>query len=253
MLCRILAKHGKEICTDARRCEGLLNDLCGSYRREINVLVNALEERIPLDLMAANSSMPLELLLTRLEKRLEDQLGLTAEAARWAVESWALALNVVTEIEIQQRLRKRVNSGEQISETEKIQPKDSNSGKTSNLNRSAPPAAPPLPPPPNAQRTIPGPQAKPPPARNQPGKMPVPAPPVLIPANNQPVNQPQIQTPNPAPPRKRSFGIIRGCLIMFFLLIISTVLLFFGAPYAIKVMRETQQERDSESPRFPSR
>lgn len=247
MLCRILAKHGKEICGDARRCEGLLNDLCGSYRREINVLVNAIEERIPLDLMAASGSMPQELLLTRLEKRLEDQLSLTPEAARWAVESWALALNVLTEIEIEERQRKHVNSQKQLPETEKIKPKDSKTGETSNLNRSAP--APPF----NPPRTFPQSQAPPPPVKNQPGKMQVPAPPVLIPPNTQPVNQPQIQTPNPALPRKRSFSIFRGCLITFFLLIISTVLLLFAVPYAIKVMRETQQERDSEPPRFPSR
>lgn len=247
MLRRIVAKHGKGICGDARRCEGLLNDLCGSYRREINVLVNAIEERIPLDLMAAGGSMPQELLLTRLEKRLEDQLSLTPEAARWAVESWALALNVLTEIEIEERQRKRLNANEQLPKTEKIQPKDSNTGKTSNPNRPAP--VPPF----NPPRTFPQSQTNLPPVKNQPNKMPVPAPPVSRPANTQPVNQPQIQTPNPAPPRKRSFSIFRGCLITFFLLIISTVLLLFGVPYAIKVMRETQQERNSEPPRFPSR
>lgn len=69
MLRQILVKYGKEICSDVRRCQGLLNDLCGSYRREINVLVNAIEERIPLDLLAAANSMPPELLLTRLEKQ----------------------------------------------------------------------------------------------------------------------------------------------------------------------------------------
>ena len=100
---RILAKHGKEICGDARRCESLLNDLCGAYRREINVLVTAIEERVPLDLLAGNRSMPLELLLTRIEKRLEEQTALTGEAARWAVESWALALDLVAESEIQAR------------------------------------------------------------------------------------------------------------------------------------------------------
>ncbi len=58
MLRQILAKYGKEICSDARRCQGLLNDLCGSHRREVNVLVNAIEERVPLDLLAGASSMP---------------------------------------------------------------------------------------------------------------------------------------------------------------------------------------------------
>jgi hypothetical protein len=35
--------------------------------------------------------------LARLTKKLQDNLGLTEEAARWAVESWALALGVISE------------------------------------------------------------------------------------------------------------------------------------------------------------
>jgi len=69
---RIFAKYGNDLCSNARRCEGLLKDLCGEYRREINVLTNAIDERIPLDLLAARNSMPRELLLTRLAKRLKD-------------------------------------------------------------------------------------------------------------------------------------------------------------------------------------
>src|SRR5215204_955426 len=120
---QILAKYGKEICSDARRCESLLNDLCGSYRREINVLVNAIEERIPLDLIAGTSSVPSELLLNRLEKRLEDQTALTAEAAKWAVESWALALGVVTDAEIEKRQQELIDLAP--SKVETIQPTES--------------------------------------------------------------------------------------------------------------------------------
>src|SRR5215208_7258314 len=37
----LIAKHGPGLCSDARRCEGLLRDLCGEHRREINILVGA--------------------------------------------------------------------------------------------------------------------------------------------------------------------------------------------------------------------
>lgn len=107
MLRRIVAKYGNDLGGNARRCEALLKDLCGEYRREINVLTNAIEERIPLDLLAAGNSMPPELLLNRLAKRLEDNLSLTNEAAQWAVNSWALALGVVGESEIEARERKQ--------------------------------------------------------------------------------------------------------------------------------------------------
>src|SRR5918998_3222507 len=99
----LIARHGPGLCSDARRCEGLLRDLCGEHRREINILVSALKERVPLDLLAAQSAMPRGLLAARLAKRLEDQLALTPEAARWAVDSWALALGVVTEAEVKER------------------------------------------------------------------------------------------------------------------------------------------------------
>ncbi|HYP50171.1 MAG TPA: hypothetical protein VEQ34_04460, partial [Pyrinomonadaceae bacterium] len=62
----IIAKYGKEISSDSRRCEGLLKDKCGSYRREISILINALDERVPLDLMAGGNAVPRELLLNRL-------------------------------------------------------------------------------------------------------------------------------------------------------------------------------------------
>nr|MBA2737763.1 hypothetical protein [Pyrinomonadaceae bacterium] len=94
---QIITKYGIDLCSDARRCEGLLKDLCGEYRREINVLTSALEERIPLDLLASGKTMPRELLLTKLAGRLEDNLGLTKEASYWAVDSWALARGVVTD------------------------------------------------------------------------------------------------------------------------------------------------------------
>src|SRR5215207_6243428 len=87
----LIDRHGPGLCSDARRCEGLLRDLCGEHRREINILVGALRERVPLDLMAGRNSVPQGLLLTRLAKRLEEHLALTGEASRWAVDSWALA------------------------------------------------------------------------------------------------------------------------------------------------------------------
>jgi len=253
MLCQLSAKYGKEICSDVRRCQGLLNDLCGSYRREINVLVNAIEESIPLDLLAAANSMPPELLLTRLEKRLEDQTGLTAEAARWAVESWALALDVATDAEIEARGQKQSNLPSAKAET--IQPlefesKSTNQG-VSDINRANPVQ------PPKTQMPVP-PSKTALPGNRKPGKIPLPLPPVYVPINNQPPIQsptisPQLQPTNSVVVSRSRFGIFRGCLIIIFLLVITSVVLLFGVPYAIEVMRETQRERNNEPPRFPVR
>ncbi|HEX8639427.1 MAG TPA: hypothetical protein VF692_15260 [Pyrinomonadaceae bacterium] len=237
---QILAKHGKEVCVDARRCESLLNDLCGSYRREINVLVAAIEERVPLDLMAGNRTTPLELLLTRIEKRLEEQTALTSDAARWAVESWALALDLATESEIHSRRKIIESAAPPITKTEPIEPDKSAGNKITAPNRYSPT---PWPKPPTI---VPQSRTKPP--IISPAQAPKPA-------NNQPVNSSPAQTlPTTGSMNTgKSLGLFRGCLIIIFLLAIASILLFLGVPYAIEVMRETQREKSAEPPRFPSR
>jgi len=94
-LCEIIAQYGHSLRDDPRRTEALLRDFCGEYKREIFVLVSALRERVAADLLTLQDSMPHEVLLARLTKRLQDDLALAEDAARWAVESWALALGVI--------------------------------------------------------------------------------------------------------------------------------------------------------------
>ncbi len=243
---RIIAKYGTDLCGDRRRCEGLLKDLCGEYRREINVLTSAIEERIPLDLLAAGNSMPRELLLTRLAKRLEDNLGLTKEASDWAVNSWAFALGLLTESEIERKETKQAEiptpppktaSGQPIPQSPKIQQPNQN-------RQSQPPQRPP--------QTQPKPPRVYPPIAQAPVNAPMPLPKLPAQQSGSNVNIPQKhpQSNNPASniAPKRRFGKFFGCLFIFFLLVVAGTILFFGVPYAIEVMRETQQ---SEPPRFP--
>ncbi len=238
---RIISKYGTEISRDARRCESLLNDLCGSYRREINVLITAIDERIPFDLLNGAGSMPLELLLNRLEKRLEEQTAMTAEAARWAVESWATALDLVTEDEIHTRIKRRESAAPNVK-VEASQP-DSSGNVISSINRRQPTQPPPVP----TSRINP-------PVR-QPAQMPKPAPPNVFPTNNQPANPISHQPPARNQPftTGKGFGIFRGCLFVAALLAIASVVLFLGVPFAIEKMRETQYEHNKEPPRFSVR
>ncbi len=259
---QILAKYGNDLCSNARRCEGLLKDLCGEYRREINVLTNAINERIPLDLLAAGNSMPRELLLTRLERRLEDNLGLTEEASHWAVDSWALALGVITEAEIEEREKNQSNSAPPFLPTNATLPTQQNSKiqppkiqPPSQTHQSQPPQRPsqthPKPQPPQTLPKQSLPKVYPPIART-PVNVPMPLPKLPPQRSGSNVNIPQMppQSSNPisnAAPKRR-FGKFFGCLFVFFLIIVTGTVLFFGVPYAIKVMRETQQ---SEPARFP--
>ncbi len=94
-LCEIVGQYGRSLGDDPRRTEALLRDFCGEYKGEIFVLVSALRERVASDLLSLQDGVPHEVLLAQLTKRLQDNLALAEDAARWAVESWALALGVI--------------------------------------------------------------------------------------------------------------------------------------------------------------
>jgi formylglycine-generating enzyme required for sulfatase activity len=94
-LCEIISQYRHEVLDDTRRLEGLLRDYCSAYKKEVNVLVIALKERIPFELLKSNDNLPREVLFARLVSRLVEDLGLSEDVAVWAVETWALALKVI--------------------------------------------------------------------------------------------------------------------------------------------------------------
>lgn len=97
----LVARFGTSLAQDARRCEGLLRDHCGAYRREIAVLVSAIEERVAGELLRINSHTPRQVLLAKLAQRLHDNVAMDERAATWAVNSWALALGVMSSAEME--------------------------------------------------------------------------------------------------------------------------------------------------------
>ena len=233
---RIIEKYGNSLCGDARRCENLLKDLCGSYRREINVLTSAVEERIALDLVA-EGSMPRQLLLHKLAKRLEDNRGITQESARWAVDTWAFALGIISEEQIEIGEKERhtlpvmpLNTDSKIS---KNQSRDSQTKPVLSTSKVAP-SQPSEILPPVASAPVNFPQSK-----TSSGKLNT----NITPNSSLPVN-----SPINVPASKKWSRRFSGCLFALLLMIVIGTGLLFGVPYAIKVMRETQQ---SEPPRFP--
>jgi hypothetical protein len=103
----LVATHGPALAADARRCEGLLRDFAGQHRREIFVLVNAIKEGVPADLAHPPAALPPGALAAQLSLRLQDHLGLTEEAAWWAVQTWALALSLPVSAERPAALNER--------------------------------------------------------------------------------------------------------------------------------------------------
>jgi hypothetical protein len=100
-LCELVAHYGEAVSDDPRRCEALLRDLCGQYRREIFLLVTSLRDGVPQQLRASKGRVPAAVLVGHLSTRLSGSFGLEASAARWAVESWALALGVLSRSDLE--------------------------------------------------------------------------------------------------------------------------------------------------------
>jgi len=93
----LIEQYGRCLCDDVKRCKGLLQDACPGHRKEIFVLVSALEEKVVLDLLAGLGGQPWDAVARRLARRLIDSRAVADQYAYWAVESWALALGVIGE------------------------------------------------------------------------------------------------------------------------------------------------------------
>jgi uncharacterized RDD family membrane protein YckC len=121
-LCELIKRYDASLCHHPSRLEGLLRDVCGQYRREIAVLINAAKEGVATDLLSSQN-IPTNILLTRLTKRLQDNFGLEQEAARWAVESWGLALGIISETdESSTVLKSQVQQSEKAESSTILEP-----------------------------------------------------------------------------------------------------------------------------------
>ena len=91
----ILTNYGRNILKDTRKIEAMLRDLCHApeYKREINLIILALKENIPNELI--NAQPVNDMLVMRLIKKLDDAYFIPAQQAQAAIETWAKALNVV--------------------------------------------------------------------------------------------------------------------------------------------------------------
>ena len=89
---QIIQDYGMAILEEHGRCRGLLLDLCGQHKREVKLLIRALEEGIPKELAAVSDRTLLQPLIARLAKRLVDEDGLAEDKAFWSVRTWASVL-----------------------------------------------------------------------------------------------------------------------------------------------------------------
>jgi len=91
---RLVERYGLGLLRESQRLKSLLQDECPQARREISVLLQALDENVPQDLMRVHSGEPVQALAPRLAKRLAEEKMIAPEASRWAVRVWARGLGV---------------------------------------------------------------------------------------------------------------------------------------------------------------
>ena len=90
----IIQKYGQSIIDDTRRCRGVLKDLAPKHERETNLLLLVLEHKLIGEILQ-ETQLPVFVKLDRLAQKLHDNVGIQKDFALWAVESWAMALNVM--------------------------------------------------------------------------------------------------------------------------------------------------------------
>jgi hypothetical protein len=110
----IIIQHGRSLCDDPQRCEAFLRDHCGQYKREIFLLISTLKQGVAKDLLNSGN-IPVEVLLGRLINQMQNDLGLTEEAAQYAVESWAHVLDKMAQITTLQETRRAEQKQETTS------------------------------------------------------------------------------------------------------------------------------------------
>lgn len=90
----LIDRFGVALLGESTRLRGLLQDDCPQSKKEISILLQALEERVPQDLLRVHSGEPVQSLSPRLSKRLADEKAMSVSASRWAVHAWAHGLGV---------------------------------------------------------------------------------------------------------------------------------------------------------------
>jgi Flp pilus assembly protein TadD len=93
----LINTQGQQVLLDPTKFTSLMLDLClNTNEREINILATALTNKIPQHLQSSGSTSLTDELSSSLSHRLENETGLSTDAANWAVNTWAEALGMVT-------------------------------------------------------------------------------------------------------------------------------------------------------------
>ncbi|MGB4498436.1 MAG: DUF1566 domain-containing protein [Methylococcaceae bacterium] len=93
----IIDEYGRSAIRDVNRCRELLRELAPEHLRETNLLMLVLTEGLVWELTGQN--------LGTFAQRLHDEFDTQQDSAFWAVESWALALNIIAPVLLQKDVK----------------------------------------------------------------------------------------------------------------------------------------------------
>jgi hypothetical protein len=115
-LIRIISQYSRSILDDPKKLKNLLFDLNqGIERKEVNIICTSLEDMVPFDLIKNKDNLPYEISSEQAIRRLKNNYGITEDLARWTIETWAVALNIISPTGIPHKKVQR--------ETKKTEPK----------------------------------------------------------------------------------------------------------------------------------
>lgn len=90
-----MAHFGQDLSRDARRCEALLRDCCGSeHQKQVFMLATAIKAGVTSEILTWKQELPRKIGIARLSRRLEADFGFSSEAGEWTIVTWAFALGV---------------------------------------------------------------------------------------------------------------------------------------------------------------
>jgi len=100
ILCEILREKGHTIIENEKQFKAIFNDHCkGEFKKERRCILDSISEGIPETLLSKHSDLPYNLLSSQLTGRLVN-FGFDRNLAQWTVDSWALALGIISESDL---------------------------------------------------------------------------------------------------------------------------------------------------------
>lgn len=91
-------QYGVRLYQDYGFCKAILADRCPHAARESKVILDAISVGVPQQLIVSRSQSTIKtIVIDRLTKSLANSQGLTEDAARWAVETWAVVLGLIND------------------------------------------------------------------------------------------------------------------------------------------------------------